>query len=694
MAAAFDIKKLRNIGVIAHIDAGKTTTTERILYYTDTTRNPGDVDEGTTVTDYLPEEQERGITIVAAAVRCQWKPKDIQINIIDTPGHVDFTAEVERSLRVLDGGVVVFSGMEGVEAQSETVWHQADHYKVPRICFINKLDRIGADFYRVYDEIVERLQARPLPLQIPYGKEKEFSGVVDLLERKLLRFDEASKGKEISIEPVPSELEADVEVWRDRLIESLADTDNAIAEAFLEGAEIPVEKLKAAIREATIHLGMTPILCGSSLKYIGVQPILNAVADYLPSPIDLPPVQGVNPIRNKPENRPPSDDAPFAGLVFKIQASQHDELAFVRVYSGTLKPATRLLNATRDKKENITRLLHVQADRRTQLDLVQAGDIVGVIGLKNSFTGDTLCDQKAPIVLEKIAFPNTVVSMSVEPESSGDKTKLAEVLAILQKEDPTFHVKISQETGETLISGMGELHLEILRNKMAREHKLQLRIGKPRVSYRETLKKRTRVEAVCDRQLPGSKQFVKLVVDFAPLPTSGPGGVRTPFKFNRTWTDEMIPPGFFALVEQALQEECTAGGLSGYPLTGIEASLVGGEYREGESVEAAIRTACSLAVREALDQGGIDILEPVMKLDVTTPDDYFGSVTADLGARRAMIDETGMRGPMRTITAKVPLREMFGYTTTLRSLSQGRASYAMEPADYALAPPEVAKAIL
>ena len=694
MAAAFDIRKLRNIGVIAHIDAGKTTTTERILYYTDTTRNPGDVDEGTTVTDYLPEEQERGITIVAAAVRCQWKPKDIQINIIDTPGHVDFTAEVERSLRVLDGGVVVFSGMEGVEAQSETVWHQADHYKVPRICFINKLDRIGADFYRVYDEIVARLQARPLPLQIPYGKEKEFAGVVDLLERKLLRFDEASKGKEISIDAVPSELEADVEVWRDRLIESLADTDNAIAEAYLEGAEIPVAKLKAAIREATIHLGMTPILCGSALKYIGVQPILNAVADYLPSPIELPPVQGVNPIRNKPESRPPSDDAPFAGLVFKIQASQHDELAFVRVYSGTLKPATRLLNATRDKKENITRLLHVQADRRTQLDLVQAGDIVGVIGLKNSFTGDTLCDQKAPIVLEKIAFPNTVVSMSVEPESSGDKAKLAEVLAILQKEDPTFHVKISQETGETLISGMGELHLEILRNKMAREHKLQLRIGKPRVSYRETLKKRTRVEAVCDRQLPGSKQFVKLVVEFAPLPTSGPGGVRTPFKFNRTWTDEMIPPGFFALVEQALQEECTAGGLSGYPLTGIEASLVGGEYREGESVEAAIRTACSLAVREALDQGGIDILEPVMKLDVTTPDDYFGSVTADLGARRAMIDETGMRGPMRTITAKVPLREMFGYTTTLRSLSQGRASYAMEPADYALAPPEVAKAIL
>jgi elongation factor G len=694
MAAAFDIRKLRNIGVIAHIDAGKTTTTERILYYTGATRNPGDVDAGTTVTDYLPEEQERGITIVAAAVRCVWKPKDIQINIIDTPGHVDFTAEVERSLRVLDGGVVVFSGMEGVEAQSETVWHQANNYKVPRICFINKLDRIGADFYRVYDEIVDRLQAKPLPLQIPYGKEKEFSGVIDLLERKLLRFDEESKGADVSVEPVPAELETDVEVWRDKLIESLADVDNEIAEAFLDGKDIPVEKIKAAVRNATIKHTMTPILCGSSLKYIGVQPILDAVADYLPSPIELPPVEGINPIRNKPESRPPTDDAPFSGLVFKIQASQHDELSFVRVYSGTLKPSTRVLNATRDKKENVTRLLHIQADRRTQLDSVQAGDIVGVIGLKNSFTGDTLCDQKAPIILEKIAFPNTVVSMSVEPESSADKAKLIEVLNILQKEDPTFHVKISSETGETLISGMGELHLEILRNKMAREHRLQLRIGKPRVSYRETLKRPVRIDAVCDRQLPGSKQFVKLTIDFAPLPTTGPGGVRTPFKFNRKWTDEEIPAGFFSLVEQSLQDECTAGGLSGYPLTGIEATLVSGEYVEGESTEPAIRTACAQAVREALETGGLDILEPVMKLDVVTPEEYLGSITADLGARRAMIDNTGMRGPMRTISAHVPLREMFGYTTTLRSLSQGRASYAMEPADYALAPPEVAKAIL
>jgi elongation factor G len=694
MAAAFDIRKLRNIGVIAHIDAGKTTTTERILYYTGATRNPGDVDDGTTVTDYLPEEQERGITIVAAAVRCQWKPKDIQINIIDTPGHVDFTAEVERSLRVLDGGVVVFSGMEGVEAQSETVWHQADHYKVPRICFINKLDRIGADFYRVHDEIVERLLAKPLVLQIPYGKEKEFSGVIDLLERKLLRFDEESKGANVSVEDVPKEMEEDVYIWRDRLIESLADIDNDIAEAFLDGKEIPLEKIKAAIRTATIKHTMTPILCGSSLKYIGVQPILDAVADYLPSPIDLPPVEGINPIKNKSELRPPKDDAPFAGLVFKIQASQHDELSFVRVYSGTLKPATRLLNATRDKKENVTRLLHIQGDRRTQLDVVQAGDIVGVIGLKNSYTGDTLCDQKAPIILEKIAFPETVVSMSIEPESSGDKQKLAEVLGILQKEDPTFRVKQSAETGETLISGMGELHLEIIKNKMTREHRLALRLGKPRVSYRETLRKPVRIEAVCDKQLPATKLFVKLTVDFAPLPTSGPGGVKTPFKFHRKWTDEEVPTGFFALVEQALQDECTAGGLSGYPLTGIEASLIGGEYVEGESSEQAVRFACAQAVREALERGGIDILEPVMKLDVVTPEDYLGAVTADLGARRAMIDNTGMRGISRTVTAHVPLREMFGYTTMLRSLSQGRASYAMEPADYALAPPDVTKAIL
>jgi elongation factor G len=693
MASGLDLKRVRNIGIIAHIDAGKTTTTERILYYTGATRVPGDVDEGTTTTDYLKDEQDRGITIVAAAVRCEWKSKNILINIIDTPGHVDFTAEVERSLRVLDGGVVVFSGMEGVEAQSETVWHQADRYKVPRVCFINKLDRIGADFYRVYDEIVQRLGAKPIPLQIPVGVEKDFRGVIDLIERKYLTFDESTQGKEFFTHPVPEELETDVEVWRDKLLEAIADVDDGIAEAFLEGREIPSADIRAAIRKATLQHGMTPIMCGSSLKYIGVQPILDAVADYLPSPLDIPPVAGIN-LRNKPETRPASPDAPFCGLVFKIQASQHDELAFVRIYSGTLKPATRVLNATRDKKENITRLLHIQADRRTQLEAASAGDIVGVVGLKNSFTGDTLCDQKAPIILERIAFPETVVSMSIEPESSADKQKLADVLAIMQKEDPTFRVIVSPETGETLMSGMGELHLEIIRNKMVRDHKVPLRIGKPRVSYRETLQKPVTIEAECNRQMPASKLFVKLTIAFSPIPTVGAGTTKIPFRFLRTWEDEEVPGEFFTLVEQALREECTAGGLSGYPLTGIEAKLINGTYVEGESNEQAVRIACSQAVHDALKKGGIDILEPIMKLDVTTPEEYMGSITADLGARRAMIDNTGMRGLLRTITAQVPIREMFGYTTTLRSLSQGRATYAMEPADYAIAPREVTQSIL
>jgi elongation factor G len=404
-------------------------------------------------------------------------------------------------------------------------------------------------------------------------------------------------------------------------------------------------------------------------------------------------VEGIN-LRNKPETRPPEAEAPFCGLVFKIQASQHDELAFVRIYSGTLKPASRVLNATRDKKENITRLLHIQADRRTQLESASAGDIVGVVGLKNSFTGDTLCDQKAPLVLERISFPETVVSMSIEPESSADKQKLADVLAIMQKEDPTFRVIVNPDTGETLMSGMGELHLEIIRNKMVRDHKVPLRIGKPRVSYRETLKRPVRIDAECDRQLPASKLFVQLSIEFSPIPTVGAGTTKVPFRFVRTWESEEIPATFFTMVEQALREECTSGGLSGYPLTGIEAKLVGGKYVEGESNEQAIRIACAQAVHDALKTGGIDILEPIMKLDVTTPEDYLGPITADLGARRAMIDNTGMRGMLRTITAQVPIREMFGYTTVLRSLSQGRASYAMEPADYSIAPPEVTKSIL
>lgn len=691
-----DVRKIRNIGIIAHIDAGKTTTTERILYYAGATHKIGEVDEGTTVTDFDPQEQEKGITIRAAAITCRWR--DIQINLIDTPGHVDFTAEVERSLRVLDGGIVVFSGMEGVEAQSETVWRQADRYRVPRICFINKLDRIGADFVRVYDEIASRLGARTIPVQIPIGKEKDFRGVCDLIRRKALYFDEASKGKKVIEGEIPDELADEAQLWRDRLLETLADVDDAIAEAYLEGAEIPPETIVASLRKATTLLGLHPILCGSSLKFIGVQPLLDAVADYLPSPLDVPPVEGENPVKHRLEKRAPSDEEPFCGLLFKIQADQHDELGFVRIYSGTLAPSTRVLNATRDKKENITRLWHIQADSRTKLDIARAGDIVGVVGLKQSITGDTLCDPRSPIVLEKITFPKTVISMSIEPESSADKQKLLDVLAIVAKEDPTFQARVSEETGEMLIHGMGELHLEVVTERMRRDHKLKIRTGKPRVSYRETIRQPVRAEGECNRQTASGTLFARVQIELAPLKVEpAPGGKaapQAPFRFLDRSAEGVVPPELLPILEESLRDECTGGGLSGFPLIDIQATLLGGEFRPGESNEQACRFAVAHAVRAALDQAGVVILEPIMRLEVVTPEDYLGEITSDLGARRAAIQEMGVRGPLRVITARAPLRAMFGYSTTLRSMSQGRATYSMEPLDYEPAPDEVTRQMM
>lgn len=692
MPPAFDIRKLRNIGIIAHIDAGKTTTTERILYYTGESHKMGNVDEGTTVTDFDPQEQEKGITIRAAAISCRWR--DYRINLIDTPGHVDFTAEVERSLRVLDGGIVVFSGVEGVEAQSETVWHQAEHYRVPRLCFINKLDRIGADFARVYDEIIERLHARPIPLQFPIGREKDFRGVVDLITRKAHYFDEKTFGKEVRSEEIPEEIEDEVSLWRDRMIEHLADVDDAFAESYLEGAEISESEIRRVVRKATIELGMNPVLCGSSLKYVGVQPLLDAVAEYLPSPLDIPPVTGENPFKGKPESRAPDKELPFCGLLFKIQADQHDELGFVRVYSGTLYPSTRVLNVTRDKKENITRLWHVQADSRTKLDFAEAGDIVGVVGLKNSVTGDTLCDQKAPIVLEKITFPKTVISMSIEPESSADKQKLADVLALLQKEDPTFHVRISDETGEMLISGMGELHLEVKCERIRREFKVSIRTGKPRVSYRETIRAKARAAGECARPSAAGPMFAKVEVELESYAMKKGGVLEPPFRFVNASQSDAVPKAMMAVIEEELRAECLSGGLAGYPLMDIQATLLSAEYREGESNEQAYRFAVAQAVRAALASAGANILEPIMKLEVVTPEDYLGEITSDLGSRRAMIEGMGMRGHLRVIAARVPLREMFGYSTMLRSLSQGRATYSMEPLQYEVAPDEVTRQMM
>lgn len=691
MVSALDVRKLRNIGIIAHIDAGKTTTTERVLFYTGETHKMGDVDEGTTVTDFDPQEQEKGITIRAAAITCRWR--DIRINLIDTPGHVDFTAEVERSLRVLDGGIVVFSAMEGVEAQSETVWHQADRYRVPRLCFLNKLDRIGADFYRVYDQIIARLGAKLLPLQIPIGREKDFRGICDLVTRQAYSFDETTKGKEVQIGPIPEDMTQDVDLWRERLLETLADLDDGIARLYLDGAPIPEPTLKAAIRRATIEQGHNPVLCGSSLKYIGVQPLLDAVADYLPSPLDIPPIEGENPKKGKPEKRAPKNDEPFCGLLFKIQADQHDELGFVRIYSGTVTPQARVLNATRDIKENVTRLWHIQADSRTKLELGEAGDIVGIVGLKHSITGDTLCDPRHPVVLEKITFPKTVISMAIEPESSADKQRLVDVLAMIGKEDPTFQAKVSEETGETLISGMGELHLEVITERMRRDYRLKLRTGKPRVSFRETIRQRTKAEGECNRQLAAGNIFAKVVVELEPLERTNRDAKSPPFRFVDR-SEGRVPAEWLPLIESELREECLSGGLAGYPLIDIQATLLGGEFRPGETNEQAIRFAVAHAVRGGLAKAGITLLEPIMKLEVTTPEDYLGEITSDLGARRAMIEELSMRGPLRVITARVPLRSMFGYSTTLRSLSQGRAGYSMEPLDYEAVPDDVARQML
>lgn len=691
-----DIRQIRNIGIIAHIDAGKTTTTERVLFYTGESHKMGEVDEGTTITDFDPQEQEKGITIRAAAVACKWR--DIRINLIDTPGHVDFTAEVERSLRVLDGGIVVFSAMEGVEAQSETVWRQAEHYRVPRLCFINKLDRIGADFERVHDEIVHRLKARTLPIQFPIGKEKDFHGVVDLVAYKAYYFEEASLGKKVRVDDIPEAVREEAELWRDRLIEALADVDDGIAETFLEGKSPTADELKRVLRKATIELGMNPVLCGSSLKYIGVQPLLDAVADYLPSPLDIPPIKGELPIKNTEAVRRADPNEPFAGLVFKIQADQHDELAFVRIYSGVLETATRVLNSTRDKKENVTRLWRIHADTRTKLESASAGDIVGVVGLKNSITGDTLCDPRHPVILGKIVFPKTVITQSIEPESSADKQKLIEILKLLEKEDPTFKARVSDETGEMLIGGMGELHLEVVVERIRRDFRFKLRTGKPRVSYRETIKQRVRHTEEFSRQVATGALYCKLDIELAPFADAGDQG--DPATKDKTFLfEDRCPEGVFskelrAIIAEELKAECTSGGLAGYPLINIHATLWGGASRDAETNEQACRFACAHAVRAALASAGASILEPVMKVEVTSPEEYLGEITSDLSARRAVIHEVGMRGPLRVVIAHVPLREMFGYSTTLRSLSQGRASYSMEPLHYSPVPDDLARQMM
>ncbi len=696
------IESIRNIGIVAHIDAGKTTTTERILFYTGASHQMGNVDDGNTATDFDEEEAERGITIYSAAVSCKWK--DVNINLIDTPGHVDFTAEVERSLRVLDGAVVVFSAVEGVEAQSETVWRQANKYGVPRICFINKMDRIGADFERTFKDINTRLQAHPVALQIPIGAGSSpnpdaLSGVIDLIEMKAIYFDAESRGEKVEVQDIPEEEVKRAQTWRRKLLEAVALLDDDVLAAYMETEDVPTEQIHRLLRLATIHGQLHPTFCGSSLNYIGVQPVLDAVALYLPSPLDVPPVKGLNPNPKKadkgPEVRKPDPDEPCCGLVFKIVADKHTDLSFVRVYSGVLKSGSRMLNPRTGKKELINQLWHIQADRREKLeaDFVEAGDIVGVIGPKDVVTGDTLCDQHKPIILESITFPETVISMAVEPDSSADRKALADTLVRLSKQDPTFRAAISEETGQTIISGMGELHLEVLKHKMERDFNLKVKVHKPRVSYRETVIRPVEGRGQFNRTSAGTTQFAGVTVQLEPYEGEKAVTVVNNLKHGT------LPENLLEILLSALKDQAEGGGVVGYPLMKVKITLAAVDYREGETNEIAIQAAGSQAFREALDQAidekSIALLEPIMKLEVVTPEEFLGNIQADLNKRRAQIINSERRGgDLCALEAQVALSQMFGYSNESRGLSQGRATYSMEPLKYDQAPPDVLEGMM
>ena len=695
------IQKIRNIGIIAHIDAGKTTLTERMLFFTKAIHRLGDVDHGTTVTDFDPEEQERGITIYSAAVSFPWR--DAVVNLIDTPGHVDFTAEVERSLRVLDGAVVVLSAREGVEAQSETVWRQADRYAVPRMVLINKLDREGASFFGTIDQIRERLKAEPLLLQIPVGigpphVADPFRGVIDLITMEAVTFppkDEVLSGAAAAVEPIrrsiPAELEAEAAKWREQLVSTLFDYSDELAELAIAEAAIPVDLMRATVRKATLHRKVIPVLAGSALDCIGVQPVLDAVAWYLPSPVDVPPVEGLDPKKKEPVTiqRPPDPEAPFCGLVFKILAEKHGDIAFVRVYSGTLKAGSRAWNPERQKKENIAQLWHVQADRREQVSSCSAGDIIGVIGPRQSVTGDTLCDAQAPVVLESIEFPETVISMAIEPETSLERKKLSETLEMMKRQDPTFRAIESEETGQTLISGMGELHLEVIRHRLEREFNLHCRVHKPRVSYKETLAKSVRVQGESNRQVAG--QTLEATVALAAEPTGEQSGVTV----EQGWFPESEQLAEVArIMTESVRESAERGGLKGCPLWGVRIVVRETSVPEPLPTDVAIRIAAADGIERMLEAAGTVLLEPVMRVEVSVPEEHLGDVINDLQQRRAIITATEIRSGMNVLTAEAPLAEMFGYSAAVRSVSQGRASFTMAPLKYGPASAETAESFV
>jgi elongation factor G len=688
MARNHPLERYRNIGIIAHIDAGKTTTTERILFYTGKTHRIGSVDDGTTVTDWMEQERERGITIVSAAVSAEWK--GYQINIIDTPGHIDFTAEVQRSLRVLDGGIVVFDAVQGVEPQSETVWRQADRYRVPRICFVNKMDRVGASYEHTINSIQERLGANPIAVQLPIGSEAAFKGVIDLITNRAVVWED-DLGKEPKEVEIPPDLRQQADEMRTHMVEKIAELDDGLTMKYLEGEEIAVEELKAGLRRAVIENRATPVFCGSSLRNKGVQPVLDAVIDYLPSPEEIPAVTGIHPRTEEELIRPPEDSAPLSALVFKIVTDPYvGRLAYVRVYSGRLAQGSMVYNSTKDTRERIGRLLRMYADRREDITEVLAGDIGAVLGMKQSFTGDTLSDQSNPVLLESITFPEPVISVSIEPKTTADQDKMAEALRKLSEEDPTFRVHTDEDTGQTIISGMGELHLEVLVDRMLREFKVQARVGRPQVAYRESIIRPVeKVDYRYIKQTGGRGQYGHVVVALEPgEPGSG-------IKFENDIKQGVIPREYIPAVEKGVREAADGGVLAGYPVVDINVRLYDGSFHEVDSSEMAFKMAGSMAFKEGVQRGSPVLLEPIMKVEVVVPEEFLGDIIGQLNSRRGEILGMEIRpGNAQAVRAMVPMAEMFGYATDLRSATQGRGVFTMEFDHYARVAENVARAIL
>ena len=687
---AVELAKVRNIGIMAHIDAGKTTTTERILFYTGINYKIGEVHEGAATMDWMEQEQERGITITSAATTTNWR--DHTINIIDTPGHVNFTVEVERSLRVLDGAVAVFDGVAGVEPQSETVWRQADRYGVPRICFVNKMDRVGAEFHRCVEMITDRLGATPLVIQLPWGVESDFRGVIDLVRMRALLWQTEGKGDKYDVVGVPDDHAEAAREWRDKLLETIAENDEEMMELYLEGVEPDVEQLNAAIRRATVAGGVTPVLCGSAFKNKGVQPMLDAIVDYLPSPVDIPPVKG-HEVGNEEQAvlRKADPSEPFAALAFKIMSDQHlGKLTYIRVYSGTLEAGSNVLNTAKGRRERIGKIYQMHANKREERPTAVAGQIVAVMGLKDTSTGDTLSDPAKQVILESMTFPAPVINVAIEPKTKGDQDKLGTAIQRLAEEDPTFQVRTDEETGQTIISGMGELHLEVLVDRMRREFRVEANIGRPQVAYRETIRKKVeKVDYTHKKQTGGAGQYARVVINLEP--TGGDGGG---YEFENKITGGRIPREYIPSVDSGCQEAAEFGVLAGYPMVDVRVTLTDGAYHEVDSSELAFKIAGSMAFKKAAAHADPVLLEPVMAVEVRTPDDYMGDVIGDLNSRRGQIQAMEERSGVRVVKANVPLSEMFGYVGDLRSRTQGRADYSMQFDSYAEVPPNIAKEII